>query len=47
MSDKPKIAIYWCSSCGGCVVAVVAIVGWALHKKKHSNGFYDDDDKLV
>lgn len=36
-----------CSSCGGCVVAVAAIVGWALHKKKHGNGFYDDDDKLV
>ena len=23
MSDKPKIAIYWCSSCGGCEEAVV------------------------
>jgi len=23
MSDKPKIAIYWCSSCGGCEEAIV------------------------
>ena len=23
MSDKPKIAIYWCASCGGCEEAVV------------------------
>jgi len=23
MSDKPKIGIYWCSSCGGCEEAIV------------------------
>ena len=23
MSDKPKVAFYWCSSCGGCEEAVV------------------------
>ncbi len=23
MSDKPKVAFYWCSSCGGCEEAIV------------------------
>ena len=23
MSDKPKVAFYWCASCGGCEEAVV------------------------
>lgn len=31
-----------CSTCGGCVVALAAIVVWAVHKKKQGNGFYDD-----
>ena len=25
MSDKPKLALYWASSCGGCEIAVLAI----------------------
>lgn len=31
-----------CSTCGGCVLALAAIVVWAVHKKKKGNGFYDD-----
>lgn len=23
MADKPKVAFYWCASCGGCEEAVV------------------------
>jgi F420-non-reducing hydrogenase small subunit len=23
MSDKPKVAFYWCASCGGCEETVV------------------------
>jgi F420-non-reducing hydrogenase small subunit len=23
MADKPKIAFYWCSSCGGCEESVI------------------------
>lgn len=30
-----------CSSCGGCVVALGAIVAWAVYKKKGGNGLYD------
>lgn len=25
MSDKPKLAVYWASSCGGCEIAILAI----------------------
>ena len=28
MADKPKLALYWASSCGGCEIAVLA-----LHEK--------------
>ncbi len=31
-----------CSTCGGCVVALAAMVTWAVHKKKHGNGLYDE-----
>jgi len=31
-----------CSTCGGCVVALAAIVTWAVHKKKQGSTFYDD-----
>ena len=36
-----------CSTCGGCVVALAAIVIWAVYKKKEGNGFYDDDSSRV
>jgi len=33
-----------CSSCGGCVVALAAIVTWAVYKKKNNgNGLYDEN----
>lgn len=31
-----------CATCGGCVVALAAIVIWAIHKKKKGNGIYDE-----
>lgn len=31
-----------CSTCGGCVVALTAIVGWAIYKRKKGNGIYDE-----
>lgn len=36
-----------CSSCGSCAVALVAIVTWALHKKRHGNGLYDNSNTPV
>ncbi len=32
-----------CSTCGGCVLAVAAIVTWAVYKKKEGNGIYDEN----
>ncbi len=32
-----------CSTCGGCVVALAAIVTWAICKKKNGNGIYDQN----
>ncbi len=37
-----------CSTCGGCVVALAAIVTWAVYKKKKGgNGLYDENTKRV
>ena len=32
-----------CAVCGGCVVALGALVSWALIKKKNGDGFYSQD----
>ena len=29
-----------CSSCGGCVVALTAIVAWAVYSKRQGNGIF-------
>ncbi len=36
-----------CSTCGGCVVALVSIVAWALHKKRQGDDFYGNHNKPV
>jgi len=36
-----------CSSCGSCVVALTALVSWALYKKRQGNDFYGDNNKSV
>ncbi len=33
-----------CSTCGGCVVALAAIVTWAIYKKRNGNGIYDENN---
>jgi len=33
MSNKPKVAFYWCASCGGCEEAVVDIAEKILKRK--------------
>ena len=30
MTDKPKVAFYWCASCGGCEEAVVDLAEQVL-----------------
>src|SRR5512136_1155988 len=30
MAEKPKVALYWCASCGGCEEAVVDLVFWPV-----------------
>jgi len=32
-----------CSTCGGCVVALAAIVTWAIYKKREGNEFYENN----
>ena len=34
-----------CSSCGGCVIALAAIVTWAVRDKKKNGGYYEDEGK--
>lgn len=36
-----------CSTCGGCVVALAAIVSWAVYKKSDGNGLYDENNTRV
>ncbi len=36
-----------CSTCGGCVVALATLVGWAWYKKRQDGDYYGDDNKLV
>lgn len=34
-----------CSTCGSCVVALTALVSWALYKKKQGDNFYSDTNR--